>query len=193
MSCCCAQSLHGVGPVTSNCLSQPHTGSRVWLFLTQFEASYTAGSVSVNDYVSTFMWNWWSLAPVWYNWLIIHHLTRILQNPWLCASVPVRIDAGLKAKGSNTKYWFDLDFSFVRSLCILLIDENKLWTLPFLKAFLVYSIFSHMPKTFAQHCTWSLLTRGSSTDRSRYWGFCFQLSVWMYKITQHMNKTNWIL
>ena len=36
VSCCCAQSCHGVWPVTWNCLPQPHLGSRVWLFLTQF-------------------------------------------------------------------------------------------------------------------------------------------------------------
>ena len=35
VSCCCAQSCH-VWPLTWNCLPQPHLGSRVWLFLTQF-------------------------------------------------------------------------------------------------------------------------------------------------------------
>ena len=54
------------------------------------------------------------------------HLWLVLQDVWnnlpaeflqkLCASLPRRIDAVLKAKGGHTKYWFDLDFSSVHSL-----------------------------------------------------------------------------
>lgn len=42
-----------------------------------------------------------------------------------------------------------IDVLFIQ--CILLIYENKLLTIPFLKAFLVYSILSYLPKTFAQY------------------------------------------
>lgn len=41
-------------------------------------------------------------------------------------------------KSGHAKYWFDLDSS------------SLLLTLPIVKAFLVYSIFSYLPKTFAQ-------------------------------------------
>ena len=66
VSCCCAQSCHGIWPMTWTGLPQLHLGCTVWLFLTQFQASYTAVSVSFNECVSTYMWKWWSLAPVWY-------------------------------------------------------------------------------------------------------------------------------
>lgn len=74
--------------------------------------------------VSTCVRHWWSLAPVWYNWLIIP-LTMILQNPWLCASVPIGIDAG-----SNTKYWFKKKNYYISGTILCLP--------PF---------FSHLPKT----------------------------------------------
>ena len=77
-------------------------------------------------------------------WLVLQDVWNNLPAgflPKLCASVPRRIDAVLKAKPGHTKYWFDLDFSSVH--WILLIDQNKLSTLQFLKAFLVYNIFFH--------------------------------------------------
>lgn len=59
-----------------------------------------------------------------------------------CASVPRRRQRG------PTKHRWGLDFSFVHSLT----DKNKWLTLWFLKAFFVYSSFSHLSKTFAQYC-----------------------------------------
>ena len=52
---------------------------------------------------------WLVLQDVWNNLP-----AELLQK--LCASVPRRIDAVLKAKSGHTKCWFDLDFSSVRSL-----------------------------------------------------------------------------
>lgn len=80
MSCCCAQSCHGVWFFTVSCLQRPHLVSRVWLFPTPLHSSYTAVSVLVNC-VSTYKLNCWLTAPVWYNCLILH-LTICLQNPW---------------------------------------------------------------------------------------------------------------
>lgn len=60
-----------------------------------------------------------------------------------------RPDFAWKAKGGQTKYWFDFVLSsFIES--ILLIIKNKQLTL-FLKGFLVYSILLDLPKTFAQY------------------------------------------
>jgi len=52
-------------------------------------------------------------------WLVLQDVWNNLSAEFLqelCASVPRRIDAILKAKGGHTKYWFDLDFSFIHSL-----------------------------------------------------------------------------
>lgn len=52
-------------------------------------------------------------------WLVLQDVWNNLPAEFLqklCASVPRRIDAVLKAKGGHTKYWFDLDFSSVHSL-----------------------------------------------------------------------------
>lgn len=34
----------------------------------------------LSDYVSTFIWNWWSLPLAWHNWLIMH--LAIILNLW---------------------------------------------------------------------------------------------------------------
>lgn len=44
-------------------------------------------------------------------------------------------------KDGYAKYWFDLDFSSVHWLTILVTDNNKLLTILFLKTFLLHSIF----------------------------------------------------
>ena len=52
-------------------------------------------------------------------WLVLQDVWNNLPAEFLqklCASVPRRIDAVLKAKGGHTKYWFDLDLSSVHSL-----------------------------------------------------------------------------
>ena len=52
-------------------------------------------------------------------WLVLQDVWNNLPAEFLqklCASVPRRIDAVLKAKGGHTKYWFDLDVSSVHSL-----------------------------------------------------------------------------
>ena len=52
-------------------------------------------------------------------WLVLQDVWNNLPAEFLqklCASVPRRIDAVLKAKGGHTKYRFDLDLSSVHSL-----------------------------------------------------------------------------
>lgn len=39
--------------------------------------------------------------------------TQLQSSKKIPDFVPIRIDAGLKRKGSDPAYWFDLDFSFV--------------------------------------------------------------------------------
>lgn len=95
-------------------------------------------------------------------------LQDVRNNPpagnWYC----------LEDKDGHAKYWFELHVSSVHSLH--LIDENI--SIFFLKHFLVYSIFSHLPKTFAQLFTchfqcqllrWRCLI--SALRKRRVWSF----------------------
>ena len=50
-------------------VSHNFTSAAVWLFISQYSASYTAVFLPIHDCVSSFIWITWSLASTWYNWL----------------------------------------------------------------------------------------------------------------------------
>lgn len=70
----------------------------------------------------------------------LRFLGRPLSNkiPEFFARPAIRIDAALKAKGSNAQYWCDLDFPFVRPL------KNTQSALIFWKQFIATRVFFHI-------------------------------------------------